>query len=440
MSELQTHASERTGAPRIVIIGAGAAGLMAAIEAASAGARVVVLEKMDRPGRKLLITGKGRCNLTNVEPMAGFLRHFGDAAPFLKPAFHGLFADGLTRFFEQAGVATVTERGGRVFPASERAADIVDALVKAAEAAGAVIRTRCAARKLIIDEGAVRGVETGAGVLHPAEAVIVAAGGASYPATGSTGDGYRLAGAAGHRIIAPRPALVPLVTAGGVAAQLQGLSLKNVTASLWAGGRKQASEFGEMLFTHYGLSGPIILTLSKRAVEALERAADVVISIDLKPALDERLLDARLLRDLSEHGKRQFHTILKGLLPASLIPVCIEQTGVAGEKTGVQIRADERRRLRLWLKDFRFDVTGHRGFAEAIVTAGGVDRAEVDPKTMESRRVRGLYFAGEVLDIDADTGGYNLQAAFSTGWLAGRSAASQGPARTDTETRGHARG
>jgi hypothetical protein len=260
-----------------------------------------------------------------------------------------------------------------------------------------------------------------------ADAVIVATGGASYPGTGSTGDGYRLAESVGHTIVPIRPALVPLETAGDVAPRLQGLSLHNVNVRLWINGKKQAEAFGEMLFTHFGVSGPIILSLSGRIVDALRQGRRVTLSIDLKPALDERKLDARLLRDLDAHGKRQFRTLLKDLLPSKLIPVCTDLTSISPYKVGHQITAQERKRLRTWLKDFRLEVTGHRPLAEAIITAGGVDVREIDPRTMASRLVDGLYFAGEVLDVDADTGGYNLQAAFSTGWLAGRSAAQREP-------------
>ena len=221
-----------------------------------------------------------------------------------------------------------------------------------------------------------------------------------------------------------RPALVPLETAGDVAPRLQGLSLRNVTVRVWVHGKKQAESFGEMLFTHFGVSGPIILSLSRQVVDALHQGQGVTLTIDLKPALDEQKLDARLLRDLNTHGKRQFRTLLKDLLPSKLIPVCIDLTSISPHKVGHQITAKERQRLRTWLKDFRLEVTGHRPFAEAIITAGGVNTREIDPRTMASRLVEGLYFAGEVLDVDADTGGYNLQAAFSTGWLAGRSAAS----------------
>jgi len=411
---------------RVIVVGAGASGLMAAGQAAQMGASVLLLEKMDRPGRKLRITGKGRCNLTNVAPVSDFIAHFGPSGCFLRQAFYRFFTSDLLALFEELGVPTVTERGGRVFPVSQEARDVVDALVRWVREGGVQIQTRSSVERLLIEEERVVGVKTSTdptGRTYRADAVIVATGGASYPATGSTGDGYRLAESVGHTLVPVRPALVPLETAGDVAPRLQGLSLRNVTAQIWIAGQEQAELFGEMLFTHFGVSGPIILSLSRQIVDALRQDRRVVLSIDLKPALDGDKLDARLLRDLDAHGKRHFRTLLKGLLPGKLIPVCIDLTGIPPHKEAHQITAQERERLRTWLKDFRLEVTGHRPFSEAIITAGGVETREVDPRTMASRLVEGLYFAGEVLDVDADTGGYNLQAAFSTGWLAGRSAA-----------------
>jgi len=420
----------------VIVIGAGPAGLMAAGQAAEQGATVLLLEKMDRPGRKLRITGKGRCNLTNVAPLSDFVAHFGPNGRFLRQAFSRFFTPDLVAFLEGLGVPTVTERGGRVFPASQEATDIVDALLRWVRDRGVTLRTRSPVERLLVEGERVTGVRIAGNQvssekpgfsdserLYRADAVIVATGGASYPATGSTGDGYRLAESVGHTVVPIRPALVPLETAGDVAPRLQGLSLRNVAVRLWVDGKKQGELFGEMLFTHFGLSGPTVLSLSRQTIDALRLGQSVRLSIDLKPALDERKLDARLLRDLDAHGKQQFRTLLKGLLPRKLIPVCLDLTGIPPEKLAHQITAQERKRLRAWLKDFRLQVTGHRSFREAIITAGGVDTREVDPRTMASRLVEGLYFAGEVLDVDADTGGYNLQAAFSTGWLAGRSAA-----------------
>jgi predicted Rossmann fold flavoprotein len=408
---------------RVIVVGGGAAGLMAAGQAAEMGAETLLLEKMDRPGRKLRIAGKGRCNLTNVASVSEFIAHFGASGRFLRQAFHQFFNSDLVAFFEELGVRTVTERGGRVFPASCQAQDVVDALVRWVSDRGVTLRTRSPVERLLVEGGRVTGAQVSRGRVHLADAVIVATGGVSYPATGSTGDGYRLAESVGHTIVPIRPALVPLETAGDVAPRLQGLSLRNVTVRMWVDRKKQAEAFGEMLFTHFGVSGPIILSLSRQVVDALRLGQMVILSIDLKPALDESKLDARLLRDLDAHGKRQYRTLLKGLLPRKLIPVCIDLTGIPSDKMAHQITSEERQRLRVWLKDFRLEVMGNRSFSEAIITAGGVDVREVDPRTMASRLVEGLYFAGEVLDVDADTGGYNLQAAFSTGWVAGRSAA-----------------
>ncbi len=413
--------------PDIIVIGAGPAGMMAAGQAAKRGASVRLVEKMERPGRKLRITGKGRCNITNDSPMADFLRHFPSGGNFLKPALHGFFAPHLLRFLAERGVETVTERGNRVFPASDKAGEVVDALTRWNTDMGVGTGTLSRARALLLKDTLVTGVRTagpdGTEKELPAHAVIITTGGLSYPLTGSTGDGYRLARAAGHTIVTPRPALAPLETVGDWASRLQGLSLKNVTVSLWVNGKKQDSEFGEILFTHFGVSGPVILTLSGQAVDALHGGKQVELSIDLKPALDNEKLDARLLRDFDNNPKKQAANLLRELLPSSLIPLCLDITGIPADRTANQVTAKDRRKLRLWLKDFRLAVTGHRPISEAIVTAGGVSLKEVNPKTMESRLVKGLYFAGEVLDIHADTGGFNLQAAFSTGYLAGISAA-----------------
>ncbi len=419
---------------RVIVVGGGAAGLMAAGQAAWLGAETLLLEKMDRPGRKLHITGKGRCNLTNIADLPDAIVHFGPKGRFLRQAFSRFFNFELVAFFEKLGVPTVTERGGRVFPASGQAQDVVEALVKWVGASGATIKTLSQVEKLLVKDGQVVGVQVSDSSSrkkavtmqkYDAKFVVVTTGGASYPATGSTGDGYRLAESVGHSIAPFRPALVPLETAGKIAERLQDLTLRNVAVRLLVNGKKKGEAFGEMVFTPFGVSGPVILSLSRQVVDFLSTGQKVVLSIDLKPALDEHKLDARLLRDLDAHGRKQFRTLLKGLLPGKMISVCIDLTGVEPDRAGHQVNAQDRKRLRKWLKDFRLVVTGPRPFSEAIVTAGGVDTREVDPRTMASRLVRGLYFAGEMLDIDADTGGYNLQAAFSTGWVAGRSVASQ---------------
>lgn len=407
-------------ARRIIVIGAGAAGLLAAAEAANQRAEVLLLERMKRAGRKLSITGKGRCNLTNEDTLEEFIGHFGKNGQFLRQAFGAFFSHDLVELMGTLGVGTVVEQGGRIFPASESALDVVNALVSYAKDSGVQTRTNARVSGLLMKDGRITGVKAGEEI--SADAVVIATGGLSYPATGSTGDGYRLAEQAGHSIVPARPSLVPVETAGNVAPRLQGLSLRNVSAKVKVNGKTTAEEFGEMLFTHFGLSGPIILRLSRTIVDALQDGEQVTVSIDLKPALNDDKLDARLRRDIEEHGKQQFHTLLKRLLPAKLIPVCIDLTGIASDKPANQIKAAERARLRTWLKNFRFEITRPRPWEEAVITAGGVSTKEIDPRTMESRLVKGLYFAGEVIDIDGATGGYNLQAAFSTGWLAGRSA------------------
>ena len=417
---------------KVIVVGGGAAGLIAAGQAAKKGAATLLLEKMNRPGKKLSITGKGRCNLTNIAERDDFISHFGKNGRFLRHAFSQFFTSDLLDFFKELGIETVTERGGRVFPKNNMAREVADALIKWAIDKGVIIETRVPAQALIVEDGRASGVflakklpknkDVPAGKEFRADTVIIACGGSSYPATGSTGDGFYLAEAVGHTILPIRPALVPLETSGDTAKSLQGLSLKNVTVKMLINEKKKVEAFGEMLFTHFGLSGPIVLSLSKHFVDAIRDGQKPVFSIDLKPALDEKKLDVRLLRDLNAHGKMQFQNLLKELLPMKLIPACIDMTGISPEKNGCEITAEERKRLRLWLKDFRFQVVGHRPMKEAIITAGGVDTKEVDPKTMASKLIKNLYFAGEVLDIDADTGGYNLQAAFSTGWLAGRSA------------------
>lgn len=408
----------------VIVIGGGAAGLMAAGQAGSRGAKVLVLEKMGQPARKLRITGKGRCNLTNLSPVSEFIGHIQPNGKFLRQAFAGFFTTELLDFMKAIGVPTVTERGQRVFPASEKAQDVVDALVRWAKKNKVEIRCNSQVAELLATDSGIQGVKTKEGEIIRARSVILATGGKSYPATGSTGDGYKLASMMGHTIHEPFPSLVPIETSGYAAQDMQGLSLKNVTATLWSNGKKIAEEFGEMLFTHFGLSGPIILTLSRVCVAEMNKGNKISISIDLKPALDEQKLDARLLRDLNEHGKMMFKTLLQGLLPAKMIPVCAGLVGIPVDKPCNQISSAERKKLRYWLKNFTLEISGHRSFAEAIITAGGVDTHQVNPKTMESKFIKGLYFAGELLDLDADTGGYNLQIAFSTGWAAGNAAAS----------------
>ncbi len=409
---------------RIIVVGGGAAGLMAAGQAAERGAEVVLLEKMAQPGRKIVISGKGRCNLTNAAALPDFLAHFGRNGKFLRQCFQQFFNQELIRFFEERGLSTVTERGGRVFPAQGRAADVVAVFRDWLAGLPVSLRHGSRVEELLIENGQICGVLCNGQRVH-GQAVILAAGGSSYPATGSSGDGCRLAEMAGHSIVPLRPALVPVETGGGLAARLAGLHLRNVGVRLLINGKRKEEAFGELLFMKYGLSGPVILTLSNLMVDALRAGEAVSVVIDLKPALDEQKLDARLLRDFTERRKEPMASVLRGLLPEQMVPVCLEEVGILAARLAGEITAVERKRLRGWLKAVTLPVTGYRGFKEAIITAGGVNLAEVDPRTMQSKVCKGLYLAGELLDVQADTGGYNLQAAFSTGWLAGRSAAAQ---------------
>ncbi len=406
----------------LLVVGGGAAGLMAAGQAALAGAEVLILEKMPLPGRKLCITGKGRCNLTNVAPLPEFLAHFGSTGSFLRQAFHRFFTPDLLKFFDTLGLPTVTERGGRVFPASGKAPEVFRVMEQWLQELGVRIQTKARVEALCIGENQITGLVCN-GKFMQCSALILATGGASYPLTGSTGDGYTLAKQAGHSLVALRPALVPIVTAGSEAGSMAGLQLRNIAVRLFINGKKKGEAFGELAFTDFGLSGPVILTLSGRIVDALQEKSEVHLLLDLKPALDEKKLDARLVRDFEERRAEPMHSVLRGLLPKEMVAMALASAHIDKNRQAGTVRSEERKRLRQWLKNFRLKVIGHRPMAEAIITAGGVHTKEVDPRTMQSRLVRGLYLAGEVLDLQADTGGYNLQAAFSTGWLAGRSAA-----------------
>ena len=405
----------------VIVVGAGPAGLLAAGHAAEMGAKVLVLEKMYAPGRKLLITGKGRCNVTNEAPISEFITHIFPDGRFLRSAFANYFSHDIIELLARYGVVCTLERGGRYFPESNQSADILNALLKWVGELKVEIRCSQRVEKLLIENGAITGVKSN-GENYLAQNVILATGGKSYPGTGSTGDGYELARQVGHTIEKPIPALVPLETKGSVAQNLQGLNLKNVKAVIWVDGKKAGEDFGEMIFTHFGLSGPIILTLSRIAVAALQNNKKVEFTIDLKPALDEQKLDARLIRDLNEHGKKQLGNIFREWLPASMIPVFFEILELNPDKECHQVTGNERKQIRNLMKNLRFEVSHNRSFKEAIITAGGVVTSEISPKTMESKLVKGLYFAGELIDLDAETGGYNLQIAYSTGWLAGNSA------------------
>lgn len=411
---------------KIVVIGAGAAGLVAAISAADAGGQVVLLEKMPTIGRKLAITGKGRCNITNDCDMKTMIDHIPGNGTFLYGAFHAYFKEDIIDWLNQQGVATKVERGGRVFPVSDEAKDVVQAFYLGLVERQVKLVTKSRVKKIEVESDRVVAVHTEDAVF-PADAVILAAGGASYPGTGSAGDGAALAAKLGHSIIPLRPSLVPFETEEDWIRELQGLSLKNVTASLWVDGQIVGEEFGEMLFTHFGLSGPIILTLSRLLTAWLDDhqkvTAEVELAINLKPALDAEVLDQRIQRDFAKFSRREVKNAMGELLPAKLIPVILDLSHIDPEKFVHQITRKERQRLREELQGLRFGIRGTRPLAEAIVTAGGVNTKEINPKTMESKKISGLYFAGEVMDVDGFTGGYNLQAAFSTGFVAGRSAA-----------------
>lgn len=404
----------------VIVVGAGPAGLLAAGRAAELGAKVLILEKMQTEGRKLLITGKGRCNVTNSAPISEFITHVFPNGRFLKNAFAHYFSEDILELLKRYNVDITLERGGRYFPSSQKSKDILDALLKWVNELGVTIKCGYRVEKILVEDAMVTGVRAnGEEFLVPK--VILASGGKSYPATGSTGDGYELARQVGHKIEKPIPALVPVETKGSVAQTLQGLNLKNVNAVVWIDGKKSGEAFGEMIFTHFGLSGPIILTLSRSMVTALQTKKKVEITVDLKPALDEQKLDKRLQRDLNEHGKKHLVNIFRNWLPASMIPVFIEELGLNGEKECHQVSGKERKQIRHMMKNMRFEVSHNRSFKEAIVTAGGILTNEIRPKTMESKIVSGLYFAGEIMDLDAETGGYNLQIAYSTGWVAGNS-------------------
>ncbi len=418
---------ERTGAKgveltRIIVIGAGAAGMMAAGQAASVASEVLLLEKMSRPGNKIRISGRGRCNLTNTSPIHDFIGHFNREGRFLHQPFSHFFVNELMEFFTGLGLPLVRERGGRVFPASGRAEDVVEILRRWLDSAGVELRCQATVEEILIDGGSVTGVRCN-GETHLCPRIILATGGASYPATGSSGDGYRLAASAGHTVSALRPALVPLVVDDPVVRAMAGLDLKNVGLRIYIDGKRRISDFGEVGFTRFGIGGPVILTHSRMVVDGLRAGKKVTVSLDLKPALDENKLDHRLQRDLHARREERIDSVLRGLLPREMVAACLNFCAIDATKGARLIDGRERMRIRRWLKDFRMEVSGHRPLAEAIVTAGGIPPAEIAPRTMESTRVKGLYFCGELLDIDGDTGGYNLQAAFSTGWLAGRSAA-----------------
>lgn len=406
---------------RVIVIGGGASGMMAAITAAESGAAVTLLEKNDRLGKKMLITGKGRCNVTTDKDTTEIINSFVHNGKFLYTALSSFSNQQVKYFFEEAGVPLKVERGERVFPVSDQSKDIVNALRRKMQEAGVDVWLNATVKELLLEDGRAVGVQLLNGQKLRANHMIVATGGASYPGTGTTGDGYHFARKAGHTIVPLRPSLIPLECAEGYVKALQGLSLKNVNFTIeTAQGKKLVQEFGEMLFTHFGVSGPIVLSASYKAVDYWQKNKEPLVGIiDFKPALTPEKLDARILRDIEEKKNKQLKNSLHTLMPGKLIPVFIQRAGISPDKAMHQITREERQRMVELLKQFRFTVTKARPIEEAIVTAGGVSVKEVSPKTMESKLVPGLYFTGEVLDIDGMTGGFNLQAAFSTGYLAG---------------------
>ena len=411
----------------VVVIGAGPAGLLAAGRAAQLGARVLLLEKMEKPARKLRITGKGRANVTNMKGLEDHLKEIHPEPRFLRQAFGAFFNRDLIALLETQGVTTRIERGDRVFPTSDRAWDVADALIAWAKGQGVELVRHARVERLVLQEGVFTGLDlvrtpSGAHQRLQARCGIIATGGQSYPATGSTGDGYRFALETGHRLAPLRPSLVGIET-DPVHEQAQGLTLKNVLATLWLDGRKQATEFGEASFTAKGLAGASILRLSRQIVDALGAGRKVEVTLDLKPALEPATLEARLVRDLEAHAGDTCRNLLRSLLPAQLVDVFCASLGLAPDSPAAQLKGPKRRQLLTLLKELRLAVTGHGPWEEAIVTAGGVSLKDLDPRTMASKKVENLFFAGEVIDLDANTGGYNLQIAFSTGWLAGESAA-----------------
>lgn len=406
----------------IVIIGAGAAGLMAAITATEKGGNnVTLLEKNERAGRKLMITGKGRCNLCNNCDIDTLIATTPKNGKFLYSAFSNLTPSNLMDMFEKWGVPLKTERGNRVFPVSDKSSDVVDALVKTAKKCGVKTLT-ATVEKILLSEQKVIGVKLENGDIIPADSVIIATGGMSYPLTGSTGDGYKMAEALGHTVTELKPSLVPLTIHEGFCTRLAGLSLKNVTLNVFEEGKKKPlfSEMGEMLFTHFGISGPLVLSASSHIRYMGKK--NYLAFIDLKPALPHEQLDNRILRDFGEMQNKDFANSLDKLLPKSLIPVMVKLSGIEPNKKVNQISREERAKLCELIKALPLHITGFRPIEEAIITSGGISVKEIDPKTMQSKLVEGLFFAGEIIDVDAYTGGFNLQIAFSTGFTAGKNA------------------
>ncbi len=402
---------------KVLVIGGGAAGMMAAYAAGMCGHEVTLLEQNEKLGKKIYITGKGRCNFTNASPMDEIMQAVVSNPKFLYSAFYTFSNDAVMDFFENQGMPYKIERGNRAFPVSDHASDVIRALERAMKEQGVHIRLHSRVRELLIEDDKVMGVLLADGAKIMADSLILATGGLSYPTTGSTGDGHTMAKNCGHKLVTPRPALVPLTTKEEYILRMQGLSLKNVSLKIKDGKKVIYDAFGEMLFTHFGVSGPLVLSASSTLSRHFPREYQAY--IDLKPALSEEVLDERLLREFSERPNQHIKAVFQQLLPAKMIPVMIELSQISMEKPVNAITKEERRRLVGLLKAFPFTITGTRGFKEAIITQGGVSVKDIDPATMESKRIKDLYLVGELLDLDALTGGYNLQIAWSTGYLAG---------------------
>ena len=404
---------------KIIVIGAGPAGMMAAIKAAENGAEVTLLEKMPRVGKKMLITGKGRCNITNGADVPELIANVLGNGAFLNSSMRAFDNQDVIRFFEDAGVPTKVERGNRVFPQSDKALDVVEAMLGKLHELGVRIETKVHVKEILRQDGAAVGAKTTEGKVYQGDAVILAVGGASYPGTGSSGDGYAMAKKLGHTVSRILPSLVPLETEEAWVKEAQGLSLRNVKVTLCSEGKKEQSLFGEMMFTHFGVTGPVILSLSRRAAQLLADGCFVELVLNLKPALSEEVLDARVQRDFSKYRRKQLRNGLHELLPGKLMEPVVDAAYLDPGKPIHEVTQEERGRLVHALQHLTLTVTKTRPIEEAIVTAGGISVKEINPKTMESKLVPGLYFAGEVVDVDAYTGGYNLQAAFSMGAAAG---------------------
>ncbi|MGE5632516.1 MAG: NAD(P)/FAD-dependent oxidoreductase [Caulobacteraceae bacterium] len=406
----------------VVVIGGGPAGMLAAGTASSMGRKTLLLEKNDKLGRKLFITGKGRCNVTNSADFDEFMKNIPKNTKFFYSAFHSLSNNALIELLNSLGLRTKVERGGRVFPESDKSSDVIKTLEKYINKYNVAVRLGTKVSGIKAEDGAIKGVKLENGDIIECESLILCTGGISYPQTGSTGDGYEWARKAGHTVTDLQPSLVPLIAKEEYIKELQGLSLKNVSIKAIVGGKVIYNDFGEMLFTHYGLTGPIILSSSFYVSDYIRKKSEVKISIDLKPALTEDELDKRILRDFEKNTNKHFKNSLDELLPKKMIPVILALSGINEEKEVHQITKLERKHLVELLKNFTCTVIDTRPVAEAIVTSGGINLKEINPKTMESKIVKGLFFAGEILDLDAFTGGFNLQIAFSTGYVAGLNA------------------